>query len=87
MDQFGIGAAVLGAAEVYFMSARRSGRSTFLVNSLNEGDLVVCASRGEAEHLRRLCRDVCKKVDCIYIPIPEHLGEIHEHLMERGGQR
>lgn len=52
MDHFGIGTALLGCAEVYFRCARRTGRTTSLVESLVSGDRVVCRTENEAFLLR-----------------------------------
>ena len=41
MDHFGIGAAIYGAARVYFQSARRTGRTTALLDGLKDGDRLV----------------------------------------------
>ena len=40
-DAFGIGQAVQGAARVYFQTARASGRTVAMVESLKEGDRVI----------------------------------------------
>jgi len=52
MDAFGIGAAVRGAVQVYFHSARQTGRTAALINSLQPGDRVVCMSEPQARNLR-----------------------------------
>lgn len=53
MDSFGIGAAVAGAAEVYFRSARQSGRTTAMLAGLKPGDRVVCLTVDYARELER----------------------------------
>ena len=57
MDQFGIGQAIDGAARIYFRSARQTGRTSALVESLKTGDRVVFANQQEAERVKRLCRE------------------------------
>ena len=47
MDHFGIGAAFRAMANVYITSARRTGRTTSLLESLKDGDRVVFASSRE----------------------------------------
>lgn len=79
MDHFGIGAALLGAARAYFSGARQSGRTTSLVESVREGDRVVCANVQTAEQLRRLLRARDLAVEVVMIPVGEperlfHLG-------------
>ena len=49
MDHFGIGAAMRGMFLNYMHSARRSGRTTSLVESVKDGDRIVFAERREAE--------------------------------------
>lgn len=68
MDHFGIGAAVEGAARVYFQSARRTGRTTSLLESLKDGDRVCCATGAEAQHLERQCRERGLQVQVITLP-------------------
>ena len=41
MDHFGIGAALLGAANIYFNSARQTGRTTSLIESVKDGDRII----------------------------------------------
>jgi hypothetical protein len=79
MDHFGIGAALQGAARVYFQGARRTGRTTSLLDSLRGGDRIVCASRQEARSMEQLCHERKLKVECIVVA-PSGL----DRLIERG---
>jgi hypothetical protein len=73
MDHFGIGAGVHGAVRTYFQSARRTGRTTSLVESLHSGDRVVFADQREAERVRALCKEPGLDVECIVIdPVRLH---------------
>lgn len=65
MDHFGIGAAMRGMALTYFQSARRTGRTTSLVESVKDGDRIVFADSREAERVLRLCLERGVKVECI----------------------
>lgn len=65
MDHFGIGAAMRGMALTYFQSARRTGRTTSLVESVKDGDRIVFADSREAERVRRLCLERGITVECI----------------------
>lgn len=56
-DFFGIRAAVLGAANVYFRTARGSGRTLALVESLRDGDRVVFTNAVEAKRVQRMCME------------------------------
>ncbi|MGH1371168.1 MAG: hypothetical protein ACRBBW_03975 [Cellvibrionaceae bacterium] len=67
MDHFGIGAAVYGAARVFFRTARGTGRSTSLLESLKHGDRVIFKDSKEAERFRRLASERDLDISCIPI--------------------
>jgi hypothetical protein len=71
MDAFGIGNAVKGAAEVLFMSARRTGRTTALLEALKDGDRVVCPNEASARHMRHELKKWRKKVAVFVVPVNE----------------
>ncbi len=77
MDHFGIGNAVRGMTNGYFQSARRTGRTTSLVESVKDGDRIVFADSKEAERVRRLCLERGVEVDCIVVEprTPERVFE------------
>lgn len=77
MDIFGIGPGVLGAVNIYFQSARRTGRTTALLESLKPGDRIVFAESKHADLMRRMLKERDLDVECIVIPpnIPEKLFE------------
>lgn len=77
MDHFGIGAAMQGMALTYFQAARRTGRSTSLVESVKDGDRVVFINAEHTRHFERLCRGRGVSVECIVVPPtnPEKLSE------------
>lgn len=56
-----------GIARVFFLSARRSGRTTSLIESVKDGDRIVCATSNEVARLQRLCRERGRSVECIVI--------------------
>lgn len=68
MDHFGIGQAIRGAAQVYIQASRRTGRTTSLLQSLKNGDRVVCSNEQERRRLRELCRERRLEVDVIVVP-------------------
>jgi hypothetical protein len=69
MDMFGIGAAMKAMTRVYFQSARGSGRTTMMIDSLHEGDRVVFSNARERERVEKLIRDRgLKDVKCIVVP-------------------
>lgn len=53
MDFFGIGAAMRGMAEMYFRGSRQTGRTTALVEHVQEGDAVIFKCRDHAEQFKR----------------------------------
>lgn len=57
MDNYGIGAAIRAASLTYFSTARRMGRTTQMIDSLRDGDVIVFAERREADRVKRLCMD------------------------------
>lgn len=85
MDPFGIGAAVMGAARVYFTSARRTGRTTALIESVTSGDRIVFTDRREADRVRRLCLDRGLNVDCITLE-PSHPDPVSALRKHRHGR-
>jgi hypothetical protein len=73
MDHFGIGAAMVGMTRLYSQTARQTGRTTSLIESLKDGDRVCCATTEEARHLKRMCRDRGLQVTVITLPGPDDL--------------
>lgn len=71
MDHFGIGAAMKAANIIYSQAARRTGRTTSLIESLKEGDRVVFLNRIEAGRVQNLCRERGIEVECIVIDVDE----------------
>lgn len=69
MDFLGIGEAVTGAVRVYFKSARATGRTTRMLNSLRNGDRVYFLNHGEANHFHYACKKRNLDVECIVIPV------------------
>jgi len=57
MDAFGIGSAMRAMVWTYIRSSRRSGRTTTLVESLKDGDRVVCLNGDHGERIYRLCEE------------------------------
>ena len=68
MDHFGIGTGVLGAVETYITAARQTGRTTSLLESLRDGDRVVCRTQGEANDLDMRCQERGLKVAFLVVP-------------------
>jgi hypothetical protein len=78
MDQYGIGTAIQGMVRIYTETARRTGRTTHMLDNLKDGDRVVClTSTPEAKRLERLARERGLKVQFITLDPrqPEKLFE------------
>lgn len=71
MDHFGIGHAMQSMVRVYCQSARRSGRTTSLLESVKSGDRVVFINEAQASEFRRLCKERQVDVSCIVAPVNE----------------
>jgi glutamine cyclotransferase len=64
---------------LYSQTARQTGRTTSLIESLKDGDRVCCATTEEARHLKRMCRDRGLQVTVITLPIRDA-----HRIFERG---
>jgi hypothetical protein len=67
MDHFGIGAALRGSALVYFQSARKTGRTVSLVESVKDEDRIIFTNSREADRVKRLCEEAGKSVECVVV--------------------
>jgi hypothetical protein len=83
-DFYGIGQALMGAMNIYFQGARRSGRTLSLVNSLKDGDRVVFDNEREARRVERLCKERgVMKVSFIVID-PKQPERLFERVTSQG---
>lgn len=83
MDHYGIGNGVEGAALIYFTSARQTGRTTSLIESLKDGDRVVFANQREADRVKRLCLQRGLNVTFVVID-PRKVRDIFQHPTSEG---
>lgn len=67
MDSFGIGQAMKGMAHMYFHSARGTGRTMALVESLKDGDRVIFTNSAEAARVKDLCRELGKTIETMVV--------------------
>lgn len=76
MDMFGIGNAVRASLDILFVSARRTGRTTLLVENLKSGDRVITSTPQEARTLERLLKErgLEVEVEVIYVS-PENFED------------
>ena len=58
MDFFGIGHAMKCMRKTYSLSARQTGRTQALIESLKPGDRVVCLTHVSANHIQRRCKEM-----------------------------
>lgn len=56
MDFFGIGSAIKASVRMYSQMARQTGRTTQLLNALQDGDAVITWSQDEAKRMDMLLR-------------------------------
>jgi hypothetical protein len=66
-------------ARCYFQSARGTGRTTSLLESLKDGDRVCCVSSKEADRITRMMRE--RKIDAQAIAVDPNRPE---RIFERG---
>ena len=83
MDHFNIGAGLLVAANIYFRSARQTGRTTSLIESLKDGDRIVVRNRQEEYYLKRRLEGRGLKVDILAIP-PATPEQLYRHATSQG---
>lgn len=77
MDHFGIGAALLGAAQIYFRSARGTGRTTPLIESVRDGDRTVVSTSREECRVKELLAERGLKVAVLAVN-PDNPGRLFE---------
>lgn len=83
MDHFGIGVALRSAAQLYYQMARRTGRTTSLIDSVKDGDRIVFAERRERDRVERLLKERKVKVKCIAVE-PSRRHEIFHSSTPEG---
>jgi hypothetical protein len=83
-DIFGISQAIQGVIEVYFRSARRTGRTMCLLQYVRPGDTVVFDTQQRAMHFEAQCRDgLIDSVRAIVIP-PSAPESVFDRPMTKG---
>lgn len=83
MDQFGISTAMRCMAEMYFTVASRTGRTTQMLDSLKDGDRIVCLNQHEANRLDCLCRERRLRVQ-VLVCSTHNFGELFQHGTPQG---
>lgn len=69
MDNFGTGAGVAASVQIYLQSARRTGRTEALLDSLKNDDRVICFTDKEAKQLVARAKDRGIVITAIAFPI------------------
>ncbi|RLV60990.1 hypothetical protein D5018_03875 [Parashewanella curva] len=59
MDIYKIGSLVAAGLKMLFLGQARTGRTTAMLNALQDGDLVICSSEEEARWNRRRFQQLC----------------------------
>lgn len=67
----------------YMLLARQTGRTTLMINRVNDGDQIIFADRKEAERVRNLLKQIGKKVACHTIP-PTKAHFVVEYKYNKG---
>ena len=83
MDHFGIGTALQAMLQTYENTARRTGRTTSLIESLRDGDRVVVESDQVRRHIVSLLRERDLKVNVIVVD-PVRFSELFNHAPSQG---
>lgn len=83
MDHFGIGTALQAMLQTYESTARRTGRTTSLIESLRDGDRVVVESAAAKRHIVGLLRERGLQVDVIVVD-PVKFSELFNHAPSQG---
>lgn len=83
MDHFGIGQAIHSMVRMYTYSARQSGRTISLVESLKNGDRVVFLNPKEADRVKRLCLERDVTIACIVVD-PQRLDRLMDAPQSEG---
>lgn len=68
-DIFGIGAAMRAMVRIYLQSARATGRTTAMIESVQSGDRIIFQTVQERDRVKRLLHAAGKKVECKVIPV------------------
>jgi len=79
MDHFGIGAAMQAMGRMYLQSARQTGRTVSLIESVKDGDRIIFADSKEAKRVERLLLERGVKVECMVVSPKEP-----NSVLERG---
>ena len=83
MDHFGIGAGLLGAANIYFNSARQTGRTTSLIESVKDGDRIIVSTLREVSRIERLLAERGLKVTVLAVN-PDTPQKLFESTTSQG---
>lgn len=83
MDFFGIGSAIKSVLSIYFHLAEQTGRTTNLVESVQDGDRVVFADARDAKRVSLLCKERGVTIEPLVVS-PERMYEISSYGTAQG---
>lgn len=87
MDHSGIGSALIATSNVYFKSARQSGRTTQLLDSVKDGDRIIFATHKEARRFEQLAKEKGKCIEVVSVGTGNYGIEfIHQNLTTSKGR-
>lgn len=78
MDLYGIGTAINGALRIYFHTARHTGRTRAMLNSVKDGDRIIFSNSIEAKRVQRMLKERGLEVTCMTLS-PFDLQSVYAH--------
>lgn len=66
-DHYGITTALKAAMNIYFASARKTGRTSSLVSSVKTGDRIIFSDSREAKRVERLCLERGVEIEALVV--------------------
>jgi len=85
-DIFGIGIAIQTCVEIYFTASRRTGRTSLMIDCLQNGDRVIFHDPNERDRVCRLIHERHLNVDCVCIPVTGDAGHRVRQLRKSAGK-
>lgn len=82
-DPFGNFEAVVHGWRMFMHAKRATGRTTAMVNSLREGDLVIVTGSAHGRHLKMSCKDAGFEIETYIAPTDYRCHDLMQHLSGR----
>jgi hypothetical protein len=87
IDPFGAFEAVQHGWRMFMHAKRATGRTTAMVQSLREGDLVVVTGSAHGNHLKRACKDAGFEIETYIAPSNHRCHQLLDHLAQKPNKR